>query len=49
MLHRNSVQYRLRRAAEIRGRSWEDDRLALELALHACHWFGDRVLAPAGA
>jgi hypothetical protein len=45
MLHRNSVQYRLRRAAEVRGRGWEDDRLAMELALHACHWFGDRVLA----
>lgn len=45
MLHRNSVQYRLRRAAEVRGRGWDDDRLAVELALHACHWFGDRVLA----
>ena len=44
MLHRNSVQYRLRRAAEIRGRGWDDDRLAMELALHACHWLGDRVL-----
>lgn len=49
MLHRNSVQYRLRRAAEIRGRGWEDDRLAVELALHACHWFGNRVLGPGRA
>jgi DNA-binding PucR family transcriptional regulator len=48
-LHRNTAQYRLKKAEEIRGRAFRLGRLDVELALLACHWFGSAVLRPAGA
>ncbi|GAF47558.1 PucR family transcriptional regulator [Rhodococcus wratislaviensis] len=45
-LHFNSVKYRVQRAFERRGRPLTEDRLDVEIALLACHWFGDAVLAP---
>jgi len=46
-LHKNSVQYRVRRAEQELGRQARDDGLAVELALKACHWLGDAVLRQA--
>jgi DNA-binding PucR family transcriptional regulator len=46
-LHRNTVQYRVRQAEELRGRPFTDGRLDVELALLACHWLGTTVLRPA--
>ena len=46
-MHKNSVQYRLRKAEEELGRSSRDDRLNLELAVTVCYWLGDAVLIPA--
>lgn len=43
-LHKNSVQYRVRKAEELLGRRVVDDRLELELALVACRWLGPAVL-----
>jgi DNA-binding PucR family transcriptional regulator len=43
-LHRNTVQYRIRQAEELRGRPLGDARLDVELALLACHWLGSTVL-----
>jgi DNA-binding PucR family transcriptional regulator len=43
-LHFNSVKYRIQRAIQRRGRPIGDDRLDVELALLACHWFGAVVL-----
>lgn len=43
-VHRNTVKYRVDRAIEIRGRSLDDDRFNLELALLACQWLGRAVL-----
>jgi hypothetical protein len=47
-LHFNSVKYRVARAVERRGReigsSIGGDRLDVELALLACHWYGAAVL-----
>ena len=43
-LHKNTVKYRIRRAAELRGRTIDDDRLDLELALQASAWLGTAVL-----
>lgn len=43
-LHRNTAQYRVRRAEEMRGRPFREERLDVELALLACHWFGRAVL-----
>lgn len=43
-LHKNTVRYRLERAVEARGRSLDEDRLDLELALIACAWLGSSVL-----
>ena len=45
-LHVNSVKYRVQRAIERRGRSIEEDRIDVEVALLLCHWFGAGVLAP---
>ncbi|MFF7340044.1 helix-turn-helix domain-containing protein [Streptomyces sp. NPDC008163] len=45
-LHKNTVKYRVDRALEERGRPLGEDRLDLELALIACEWLGDAVLAP---
>jgi DNA-binding PucR family transcriptional regulator len=43
-LHTSSVKYRVRRAAERRGRQITDDRLDVEVALILCEWFGTTVL-----
>jgi DNA-binding PucR family transcriptional regulator len=46
-LHRNTLQYRIQKAEELRGRPLREDRLSVELALLACHWLGQAVLLPA--
>ena len=46
MLHKNTVQYRVRKAEEGLGRPIGDDRLNLELALLAGQWLGAAVLRP---
>jgi GGDEF-like domain/PucR C-terminal helix-turn-helix domain len=43
-LHFNSVKYRVARALARRGREIGADRLDVELALLACHWYGAAVL-----
>lgn len=43
-LHRNTAQYRIRAAEEMRGKSFRCSRLDVELALLACRWFGRAVL-----
>ncbi len=43
-LHFNSVKYRVGRAIARRGRDIGSDRLDVELALLACHWYGAAVL-----
>ena len=43
-LHFNSVKYRVGRAVTRRGREIGADRLDVELALLACHWYGSAVL-----
>jgi len=45
-LHRNTAQYRVRKAEEARGRPLRDARLDVELALLACHWLKGSVLQP---
>ncbi len=45
-LHRNTAQYRIQKAEELRGRPLRDGRLDVELALLACHWLGKAVLQP---
>jgi len=45
-LHFNSVKYRVGRAVARRGREIGGDRLDVELALLACHWYGSAVLQP---
>jgi DNA-binding PucR family transcriptional regulator len=45
-LHFNSVKYRVGRAVARRGRGIGSDRLDVELALLACHWYGTAVLQP---
>jgi hypothetical protein len=44
ILHKNSVQYRIRKAEEALGRPLDDNRLHLELALLASQWLGATVL-----
>jgi hypothetical protein len=46
-LHKNSVQYRIRKAEEALGDGIEDRRADLELALRACQYLGGAVLRPA--
>ena len=46
ILHRNTAQYRIRKAEEMRGRPLREGRLDVQLALLACHWFGRAVLLP---
>ena len=48
-LHKNTVQYRVRKAQESLGRRVGEDRLNVALALLACQWLGAAVLRPAGA
>ncbi|QLL08593.1 PucR family transcriptional regulator [Mycobacterium vicinigordonae] len=43
-MHFNTVKYRVGRAVARRGREIGDDRLEVELALLACHWYGTPVL-----
>lgn len=43
-MHKNSVQYRVRKAEETLGRPVADNRLDVELALKLCHWLGPAVL-----
>jgi DNA-binding PucR family transcriptional regulator len=44
ILHKNSVQYRIRKAEEALGHPVDDDRLNVQLALLASHWLGATVL-----
>jgi DNA-binding PucR family transcriptional regulator len=48
-LHKNTVQYRVRKAEESLGRPVGDNRPDVELALRASHWLGSSVLRPATA
>ena len=48
ILHKNSVQYRARKAAEALGHPVDDNRLSVELALLASHWLGPTVLRHPG-
>ena len=45
-LHRNTAQYRVQKAEELRGRPLREGRLDVELALLACHWLRSAVLQP---
>ena len=49
MLHKNTVQYRIRRAEESLGRPVGENRHDVELALRASHWLGSLVLRPSPA
>lgn len=42
-VHRNTVQYRVHQALEVRGRPLEDDRYDVHLALRVCRWLGPPV------
>lgn len=46
-LHKNTVYYRIRKAEELRGRPFDDDRVGVEVALLACARLGPAVLLPA--
>jgi hypothetical protein len=46
MLHKNTVQYRIRRAKESLGRPVGESQHDVELALRASHWLGSSVLQP---
>jgi DNA-binding PucR family transcriptional regulator len=46
VLHKNTVQYRIRKAEESLGRPVASDRHDVELALRAAHWLGSSVLHP---
>ena len=48
MLHKNTVQYRIRKARESLGRPVGDRRYEVELALQASRWLGSSVRQPAG-
>jgi hypothetical protein len=48
-LHKNTVQYRVRKAEESLGRPVGDNRPDVELALRASHWLGSSVLRPGTA
>jgi hypothetical protein len=47
VLHKNTVQYRIRKAEESLGQPVGDNRHDVELALQAAHWLGSSVLQPA--
>ena len=47
MLHKNTVQYRVRKAEESLGRPVGENQHDVELALRASHWLGSSVLEPA--
>jgi PucR C-terminal helix-turn-helix domain/GGDEF-like domain len=46
VLHKNTIQYRIRKAEEGLGRSVSQNRLHIELALLASQWLGTAVLRP---
>jgi DNA-binding PucR family transcriptional regulator len=46
-LHKNTVQYRIRKAEESLGRPVGENPHDVELALRASHWLGSSVLQPA--
>jgi DNA-binding PucR family transcriptional regulator len=46
-LHKNTVQYRIRKAVESLGQPLDGYRNEVELALQASHWLGAAVLRPA--
>jgi PucR C-terminal helix-turn-helix domain/GGDEF-like domain len=46
MLHKNTVQYRIRKAEESLGRPAGKNPRDVELALRASHWLGSSVLQP---
>ncbi len=48
-LHYNTVKNRVGRAVVRRGKSIENDRLDVEIALLVCQWYGRVVLIPAGS
>ena len=48
-LHKNTVQYRIRKAQESLGRPVGANRYEVELALRASRWLGSAVLQPAAA
>lgn len=47
-LHKNTIQYRIRKAEEARGRPLGDGRIDVEVALLACRILGPAVLRQAG-
>jgi hypothetical protein len=49
MLHKNTVQYRVRKALESLGQPLDGYRNEVELALQASHWLGPSVLQPSAA
>jgi len=49
VLHKNTVQYRIRKAEESLGHSVGENRLNVELALLASHWLDAAVLRQPGA
>jgi hypothetical protein len=49
VLHKNTVQYRIRKAEESLGRPVGKNRHDIELALRASHWLGTSVLQPSTA
>jgi PucR C-terminal helix-turn-helix domain/GGDEF-like domain len=49
MLHKNTVQYRIRKAKESLGQPIGENRHDVELALRASHWLGSSVLQPGAA
>ena len=46
VLHKNTVQYRIRKAEESLGRAVAEDRHDVELALQVSRWLGPAVLQP---
>ncbi|HEY0617073.1 MAG TPA: helix-turn-helix domain-containing protein [Kribbella sp.] len=48
-LHKNTIQYRVRKAEEARGRPLANGRLDVEVALLACRLLGSTVLRPPSA
>jgi DNA-binding PucR family transcriptional regulator len=46
ILHKNTVQYRIRKASESLGRPVGRNRYEVELALQASRWLGSSVLQP---
>src|SRR6202042_1037235 len=49
VLHKNTVQYRIRKAEESLGRAVSENRHDVELALKAGFWLGAAVLSPGAA